>query len=110
MYPLSLNLAIIFGSKLIITNIVEIVKPHVLQNLKRKKETKGTPVNITDIIIDIIMTLLLYIVINRVIDYRTRFDSYAVKLVSQSDRLTALIMNCTLNTISYQLIHRSSYH
>lgn len=41
MYPLSINLAIIFGTKLVITNVVALGQPYVLQKLKLRKETKG---------------------------------------------------------------------
>eukprot|EP01038_Epipyxis_sp_PR26KG_P015834 gene15834-21454_t len=42
MIPLSLNLAIIFGVRLTITNFINILIPYIMYRLKEKEETKGT--------------------------------------------------------------------
>lgn len=46
MAPLSLNLAIIFGSRLVVGNFMDVFLPYMMNTLKRRKETADTDENI----------------------------------------------------------------
>jgi len=43
MQPLAINVAIIFGTRLTLTNFLDVFLPWLFKKLKYRSETKGTP-------------------------------------------------------------------